>query len=44
MTRYIVYFEGHQSTDTVFAPNIESAMDKACDKFFDRVVSHVEEV
>ena len=43
MTRYIIHFVGTMSTESIHAPNIETAEERAEDKYFNRIISHIEE-
>ena len=41
MTKYLIHFMGTLWTETIYAPNAETAMERAMDKYDN--VSHVEE-
>ena len=42
MTKYIIHFFGGTYTEIINAPNVETAMERAMDKYDS--VSHVEEI
>lgn len=43
MNRYLVYFEGKHYNGSLHAPNIDTAMDRAIEKYDFEIVTHIEE-